>query len=387
MYYIQNAKVISPLVIEEKIVVVEGNKIIGVHAHLDLPTQAQILDAHGAYLSPGFIDIHVHGGGGHSAMAQNQNDILEMCNAHAQQGTTSILPTTLAAPIPQLLRAMDSVRKAQALCTCSNILGVHLEGPFLSPAQKGAQSEADLATANTENLETLLDYWPSGIKMMGAAPEVSGGMAVGRELRKRGITASIAHSNATYDDVLRAIDAGYTDVTHLYSGCSSVTRQNGYRVAGVVEAGLAEEDLSVQIIADLRHLPPSLLKLIYKCKGADKISLITDGLEYAASTLQKGTVYQQQNGVETLYEDGVMKLLNRQAFAGSVATCRELVYNMCYGVGISLVDAVRMATLSPAKCIGMADRKGRIAPGYDADIIIFDAMLNLKARMVGGKLL
>lgn len=387
MYYIKNAKVISPLSVDEKVVIVDKEKIIAVCSRANVPKGAKVIDANGLYLSPGFIDIHVHGGGGYSAMSGDSNDVVKMCNAHALHGTTSILPTTLAAPITQLLHAIDGIREAQQCCTDANILGVHLEGPFLSPAQRGAQSEADLAVPSQESIETLLDYWPGGIKLMGAAPEIPGGLNLGRELQKRNIVASIAHSNATYDEVLQAIEAGYTDITHIYSGCSSVIRKNGYRFAGVVEAGLLEDDLSVQVIADLKHLPTHLIRLIYQCKGADNISLITDGLDYSASDLQEGTIYTQKNGVATLYEDHVMKLLDRQSFAGSVATCQELVYNMYKKVGITLVDAVRMATLSPAKCIGIADRKGRIAPGYDADLIIFDEMLDIKLRMVGGRLL
>jgi len=272
MYYIKNAKVISPLSVDEKVVIVDREKIIDVCSRANVPEGAKIIDANGLYLSPGFIDIHVHGGGGYSAMSGVADDVVKMCSAHALHGTTSILPTTLAAPTDQLMYAMDGIRKAQQHCTDANILGVHLEGPFLSPAQKGAQSEADLSIPSQDNIDTLLDYWPGGIKLMGAAPEIPGGLMLGRELQKRNIIASIAHSNATYDEVLHAIEAGYTDVTHIYSGCSSVIRKNGYRTAGVVEAGLLENDLSVQMIADLKHLPAHLIKLIYQCKGPDKIS-------------------------------------------------------------------------------------------------------------------
>ena len=221
---------------------------------------------------------------------------------------------------------------------------------------------------------------------MGAAPEIDGGMELGRQLQKRNILASVAHSDATDDDMVNAAKNGYSDITHIYSGCSSVIRRNGYRIAGIVEAGLLRDEFSVQVIADLKHLPVTLLQLIYKCKGADKISLITDGLEYAASSIKEGTIIKQDNGVEAIYEDGVMKLLDRQAFAGSAATCNQLVRNMVHHVGISLLDAVKMATQTPATLIGEEAHKGKIAIGYDADLILFDENIDVKMCMVQGRL-
>ncbi len=229
----------------------------------------------------------------------------------------------------------------------------------------------------------MLDRW-DGIRMMGAAPELEGALELGRELQKRGITASIAHTDATYEDVERAIESGYTDVTHIYSGCSSVVRKNAYRIAGVVEAGLEKDELTVQVIADGKHLPPPLLKLIYRCKGADRISLITDGLSFSASQLEEGVEYVQKNGVRVVLEDGVMKLLDRQSFAGSVATSSRLVRNMMQLAGASLSDAVKMATWTPARVIGVSDHKGMLARDYDADIILMDEQVNVKWVMVRG---
>lgn len=381
-----NAQILSPLEKKNAIVVVDGNKIAGVHDRLDITPHMKVIDAKGCFLSPGFIDIHVHGGGGYGVMGCDPDEIVKMCEAHAKYGTTSILPTTLAAPISHLKEAIKAVKAAQEKCTQSNILGIHLEGPFLSINQKGAQSEDNILTPAQCDYIELLDSW-DGIKMMGAAPEVDGCLELGRELGKRNIVASIAHSDATYDEILKAIEYGYSDVTHIYSGCSSVIRKNSYRIAGVVEAGLLQDELTVQVIADLKHLPVSLLKLIYKCKGSDKISLITDGLEYSASTLEEGTVYRQDNGIETVYEDGVMKLMDRQAFAGSVATCSKLVYNMYKFADVSLLEAVKMATLTPAKRIGVSNHKGMISPGYDADIVLFDDDVDMKMCMVSGKVL
>ena len=380
-----NAEILLPSSRKKAIVVVDDHKIVGIHDRLDIPDGMNVIDAKGLYLSPGFIDIHVHGGGGFGVMSCDAEQITKMCSAHAQYGTTSILPTTLAAPIPRLVEAIDAVKSAQSKCKDCNILGIHLEGPFLSKNQKGAQSEDNILVPSQCDYSGLLDYW-EGIKIMGAAPEIDGGMELGRQLQKRNILASVAHSDATDDDMVNAAKNGYSDITHIYSGCSSVIRRNGYRIAGIVEAGLLRDEFSVQVIADLKHLPITLLQLIYKCKGADKISLITDGLEYAASSIKEGTIIKQDNGVEAIYEDGVMKLLDRQAFAGSAATCNQLVRNMVHHVGISLLDAVKMATQNPATLIGEEAHKGKIAIGYDADLILFDENIDVKMCMVQGRL-
>ena len=296
-----------------------------------------------------------------------------MAQAHAAWGTTSILPTTLAAPVPQLTKAIAAVKTAAACKSGPTILGVHLEGPCLNPLQSGALAPGSLIEPADADLETLLDVWPEGLKMMGAAPELRGGMALGDRLARRGITASIAHSNATYYEVQEAVRHGFCDVTHLYSCCSGLIRINGYRVPGVIEAGLNMDELTVQVIADGKHLPLELLSLIYRCKGKEKIELITDGLEFSASSLKEGTVYRQENGVETVYEDGVMKLPSRQAFAGSVAMLHRCVGSMVKA-GVPLDQAVRMASENPARRIGATD-KGRIEAGRDADLVLLDDAL------------
>ena len=343
------------------------------------------VDAKGAYAAPGFIDIHLHGGGGVEFMDATPERIRAGCAAHARHGTTTLLPTTLAASPELTLRMIRAVRQAQAATTECTIAGVHLEGPFLSPAQSGAQSPDALSLPTPGLWDRLLDEWPGGVRIMGAAPELPGAMALGEALRARGVVASIAHSDADYETCRRALACGFTDITHIYSGCSMVHRKNGYRFGGVVEAGLLEDAFTVQVIADGKHLPPELLRLIVKCKGADRISLITDALFAAGSDLPDGSVLRQANGMETVLEDGVMKLPDRQAFAGSVATMDRLVRNMVHLAGVPLWDAVAMATATPARVIGLADRKGSLAPGFDADIVLMDKQLNVKAVMARGQ--
>lgn len=388
-YWIENAKVITPYrVIPNGIVAVRGG-IIDAAGERDGdgdPADRKIIDAGGLYAAPGFIDLHVHGGGGYEFNLADPDTIRRICSAHAAFGTTSIVPTTLAAPVTELKETIHAVKAAQSITSECNILGIHLEGPFFAQSQRGAQNPEHIILPDREIYMDLLEQW-EGILMMGAAPELPGGLELGRELRRRGIAASIAHSDATYDEVAAAAANGYSDVTHIYSGCSTVRRRNGYRYGGVVEAGLAMDDLTVQVIADGKHLPAELLKLIYKCKGADRISLITDALFAAASGYADGDVLVQKNGMRTVLEDGVMKLMDRQAFAGSVATANTLVRNMVELAGAGVADAVRMASLTPAKVLGVDHRKGKLVAGYDADLVLFDERMDVKLTMVGGNII
>lgn len=385
---IQNGPVITPFrVIGMGGVLIENGKITEILESplADIPTGTTVIDAGGRTISPGFVDIHVHGGGGLGFMAEGPDGIGKICFAHSKYGTTSMVPTTMAAPIDITCEAINNIRTAAEKDTPgAQILGVHLEGPFFSLAQRGAQAAEYIICPNEENTAQLLDTWPGGIRMMGAAPEIDGALKLGTELVKRGIVASVAHSDATFADIERALDYGYSDVTHLYSGCSIVHRVNAYRTAGVVEAGLYFDQLTAQVIADGKHLPPSLLRLIYKCKGPDRIALISDGLDPSASEIAEGTIITQPNGEQFIIEDDVMKVIDRQSFAGSCATMSRLVRNMVQLANVPLMEAVKMASMTPANIIGV-HHKGRLSPGCDADVILFDENINVSYVMVQGR--
>lgn len=383
-YLFINARVLTPFTIRDAAVLVRGGRIEDIAEHIEPGENTRVIDAGGRLLAPGYIDLHVHGGGGRSVMEGTGEAICAMAHAHALRGTTSILPTTLSMPLPAMVRAAQAVSKAMAEKHPYTILGVHQEGPCLSPAQGGAQSTDALLVPARADLAALIEDCPA-LRMMGVAPELDGAMALGRRLSERGIVASAAHTDADYDTMARAVMNGFSDVTHLYSGCSSVVRRNAFRVAGVVEAGLEMSALTVQVIADGCHLPLPLLRLIYRCKGADGMYAVTDGLEFAAAGQKEGALYTQLNGQSCLYEDGVMKLPDRHAFAGSVATMSRLVRTLARA-GIPLADAVRMATDTPAQRIG-ARGKGRIAAGYDADILLLDDTLHVTLVMAGGEIL
>jgi len=368
-------------------VIIEGKKITKVFMG-ELPkSDSQIIDANGMYLSPGFIDLHVHGGGGYEVNDGKVDSIIKICETHAKYGTTSILPTVMSDSWEDMKKSVKIVREASRLITKgSNIVGINIEGPFFSVEQRGAQSLNALKIPKQEDYNSILDIW-DGIKIMGAAPELDGGMELGDNLKRRGIVASIAHSNAEYNTVIEAVAHGYSHITHLYSGCSTVHRKNAYRHAGVVEAGLLEDNLTVEVIADGKHLPQALLKLIYKCKGPDKIALITDALSFAGTDIEEGTVYNQKNGIKVLFEDGVMKIPDRRSFAGSIATTNHLVKTMRDLAGVTLHECVKMASLTPANIIGISDRKGLIQEDMDADLLIFDENISVKLSMIEGNII
>ncbi len=379
MKLFKNAKVIFENEIKNVSVLADNGKITAIAENIE-NNDAEIIDCKGYYLAPGFADIHVHGGGGFSAMSEDPDEIVKMCEAHAYRGTTSIAPTTLAAPVKQLQKAIDNITAAMEKCPM--IRGIHLEGPFISMKMKGAQSPDNILPPTKENYRALLDY-SDKIVMMGAAPELDGSFELAEEMKKRGIVASCAHSDCTYEIAEEALEHGFSDVTHLYSACSAMRKNGIFREVGIVEAALANDGYTTQFIADLRHLPAGALKLIYKCKGADRAYCITDGLEYAATDMEEGTVIMQENGLAVVYEDNVMKLADRSCLAGSVATSNVLVRNLWKNCGIALTEVIKMASTTPLKVIGQDKTKGRIAVGYDSDLVVFDEDVNVKYVCVG----
>ena len=383
-----NGRVITPYrIIENGTVMIEDGKIVSVNQGEVECRDCLEIDAKGHYVSPGFIDIHTHGGGGHDFMDGTVEAYLGAAEKHAQHGTTSLVPTTLTSTSEALKNTFDVYRKAdQANKKGSRFIGLHLEGPYFAISQKGAQDARYIKQYDPKEYEQILK-WSEDIIRWSAAPELDGAMEFGRCISQKGILPSIAHSDAIYEDVQKAFDNGFTHVTHLYSGMSTVRRINAYRYAGVVESAFLIDEMTVEIIADGCHLPASLLKLIYKIKGADKIALVTDSMRAAGMPEGETMLGSLDDGQKVIVEDGVAKLLDRSAFAGSVATCDRLVRTMINSADISVIDAVRMMTSTPAKIIGVFGEKGSIAQGKDADIVIFDDYINVKLTMAGGEIL
>ncbi|MDI6602063.1 MAG: N-acetylglucosamine-6-phosphate deacetylase [Thermoanaerobacteraceae bacterium] len=344
---------------------------------------SKIIDACGNYIAPGFIDIHTHGAGGHDFMDGTVEAMLEASRTHMRHGTTSLVPTTLTSSLDDIYKTLDNFKKAKENKDGPELIGLHLEGPYISMEQRGAQDPRFIKDPEKEEYMKIIDY-SSDIVRWTVAPELEGALEMGRELKSRGVLPSIGHSNAIYEDVQKAFENGFTHVTHLYSGMSMVRRINAYRYTGVVESAFLIDEMTVEIIADGKHLPQSLLKLIYKIKGPDRICLVTDSMRAAGMPDGEYILGSLRSGQKAIVEEGVAKLPDRSAFAGSVATADRLVRTMVEAAGISLIDAVRMMTDTPARIIGVANRKGALVTGKDADIVIFDEELNIKTVITRG---
>ncbi|HEY9257733.1 MAG TPA: N-acetylglucosamine-6-phosphate deacetylase [Chitinophaga sp.] len=384
-----NANIITPyriirggslLVIDGRIAAI-GERDIATN---DVPT----IDAGGDYVAPGFIDLHIHGGGGHDFMDGTATAFLNVAAKHVEYGTTAMVPTTLSSDTDSLLDAVRLYKTANAQNTAgAQFLGLHLEGPYFAMNQRGAQDPRYVRHPDPLEYEAVVAAAGKDMVRWSAAPELPGALDFGRYLQSKGIMAAVAHTDALYEDMLEAVESGYTHVTHLYSAMSGVTRRNAFRYAGVIESAFLMDALTVEIIADGIHLPPALLKLVYKIKGADKTALITDAMRAAGMPPGESVLGNLQNGLKVIVEDGVAKLPDRSAFAGSVATTDQLVRNMVTLAEVPLADAVRMMTSTPATIMGIADRKGSLTVGRDADIVIFDANISVSRVIVGGKIL
>ncbi|WP_460972816.1 N-acetylglucosamine-6-phosphate deacetylase [Spirosoma migulaei] len=384
---IVNGTVLTPFrTIRNGTVVIDNGQIMGIHeGPVDVPDAVEI-DAQGQFVAPGFIDIHVHGGGGFDFMDSTEEAFLKIAELHARYGTTALVPTTLTAEKEDLLQTLDVYEQAnRSNAQGAAFLGMHLEGPYFALSQRGAQDPRYIRNPDPDEYEEILNH-SSSIVRWSAAPELEGAIPFGQRLRQKGILAAIAHTDALYDDVLMAYENGYSLVTHLYSAMSGVTRRNAFRYAGVIESAFLL-DLDVEIIGDGIHLPPPLLKLVYKIKGADRTALITDAMRAAGMPEGESTLGSLKNGLKVIVEDGVAKLPDRTAFAGSVATMNRLVRNMVQLADVPLLEAVRIASTTPARIMGVDHRKGSLAKGKDADIVLFDQDFTVGMTMVQGKII
>ncbi len=382
---IYNGRIITPYrVLNKGTVVVEGGKIIDVSdANIDVPGAVEI-DAKGLNISPGFIDLHVHGGGGHSFLDGTVDAYLKAAEIHARHGTTSMFPTALSGEKEELYKNIDIYGQADKENKLgAQFLGMFLEGPYYSMEQKGAQDPRYIRDPDPQEYKEILARG-SIIKRWDSAPERDGSLEFARYLRSKGVMASMGHTNAVYEDVLVAFENGYTLATHLYSGMAGVTRRDSFRFSGGVQSAFLIDEMNVEVIADGKHLPASLLKLIYQRKGADKIALVTDAMRGAGMPDGDSILGSLENGIKVIIEDGVAKLPDRSSFAGSVATTDRLVRTMINLADVPLKDAVRMASVTPANIMGVADRKGSLVPGKDADILIFDDDIQIEKTIIKG---
>ena len=358
-------------------VVVEDGRIADIGTGDAEVADCECIDAGGRYIAPGFIDIHTHGAGNHDFMDGTVEAFLGAAETHARHGTTLLYPTTLTSTNELLYETFDLYREAcRANARGAAFGGLHLEGPYFAPGQKGAQDPRYLRDPRGAGI----------IARWSLAPELEGAFAFGRELVRRGIIPAIAHTDALYEQVEEAFETGFRLLVHFYSCMSTITRRNALRYAGVIESGYGIDEMDVEIIGDGIHVPRPLLKLVYRMKGPEHIALVTDSMRGAGMPDGMYLLGSLKDGQPMKVADGVAKLPDESAFGGSVATADRLVRTMYRIAEAPLTDAVRMATSTPARIMGMADRKGSLVRGKDADIVVFNDNIDVALTMTGGRI-
>lgn len=357
-------------------VIIEDNKIKAV-SNIDLHiVNAEIIDAKGCYVVPGGIDLHTHGGGGRDFIEGTEDAFRAAVNAHMKHGTTTIYPTLSSSTIPSIEAACQVCQKLMAEEN-SPVLGLHIEGSYINPKQAGAQNPVLIKAPLPDEYETLLNKY-SCIKRWDVAPELQGSVEFITECRKHGVLTAFTCTRATYEDVVAAHDAGLSHAAHFYNAMPVVYKEHEFKVPGTVESVYALQDMTVEVIADGIHVPPVMLNVVYQIKGVEKTALITDSLAYAAS---EGNVSSEPS---VILEDGVCKLADHSALAGSIATMDVLIRTCIHRAEIPMIDVFRMVSETPAKIMGIFDRKGSIEEGKDADIMMFDDDIDLTYVMQMG---
>lgn len=346
------------------------------------------VDGRGLFLSAGFIDLHLHGGGGADFMDGTPEAFMTAARAHMRHGTTSMVPTTLTGTLEELCGVFDVLREVEASPEAEDLpelLGIHMEGPYVAPSQCGAQDPAYIRNPEDGSYKLLAEHAAGAIRIWTVAPELPGAERICEDLKDEGIVFSLGHTAATYEQAKAAVEAGYTMATHLYSSMSTITRKNGSRILGVIETSLLLDEVCCEVIADGMHLPPELLKLIYKTKGKDRICLITDAMRGAGMPAGIYKLGSLANGQDVIVGPDIARMPDGISFAGSVATTDRLVRVMTKQVGIPLPEVIGMITENPAKAIGEDARKGKVEPGFDADLVLFDENIGIEAVFVRGK--
>lgn len=378
-----NGRIVLPdRVVDGRALLIVDGKIVAVAALDDLPADAARLDVGGRLITPGLIDIHTHGALGHTFNEPTAEAFATITAENLRRGVTALLATTATAPIDDLVACLKFARDWMAAPQPgSQVLGVHLEGPYFHPAQAGAQDPAALRTPDDGSVDHLLAH-ADVVRMMSYAPELPGALALTRRLDSLGIVPAAGHSMARDSDVEAAMQAGLRHIIHVWSAQSTTVREGAWRKPGLLEASLAFDGLTVEMIADHKHLPRTLMRLAYKAVGPDRLCIVSDATSGAG--LPEGSRF-RMGGLEYVVEDGVGMMLDHSSFAGSSTLLNQMLPVLVDVVGMPLAEAVRIATLNPARVIGVDSRKGSLEPGKDADIAVFDADFSAWRVLVGGR--
>ena len=374
----RNARLIFPDGVHDGLELqVRGGKITGIRPATGTPTE-QSVDLKGNYLAPGFVDLHIHGAIGRDTMEGSSDAFQTICKFHASGGTTSLLLTTATAPIQALVAVIKAAQTAAA--KIRQIAGVHVEGPFISKKKPGAQRATLIRNPTPKSWAPLLDR-SDFIKRMTLAPELPGAIRLIDELVRNNIGPSAGHSDAWEEDARLAFEHGTRSVTHTFN-CMSMSRRRGIdRVAGLLEFALSESQIVCELIADGHHVSPTLMKMLYRAKGARGICLVTDAT--AGAGLPNGSKFSLY-GKKCIVDGGVCFLSDRSALAGSAAQMIDLVRTMVTKVNVPLHEAVAMATDTPAHAVGLGS-KGQFKIGGDADFAVISPDLEVLKTFIAGE--
>ena len=366
-----NARILTPQGwLKDGSVIIRDNKILEVTNCDFAIVGAELIDAKGMYVVPGGVEIHAHGGGGGDFMEGTEEAFTTAINAHMKHGTTSIFPTLSSSTIPMIEAAAETCTKMMQDPN-SPVLGLHLEGHYFNLKMAGGQLPENIKNPDPTEYIPLVEKWHC-IKRWDAAPELPGAMQFAKYITGKGILASVGHTQAEYEDIRVAWESGYTHATHFYNAMPGFHKRREYKYEGTVESIYLIDDFTVEVVADGIHVPPTILRMVYKIKGVERTCVITDALACAASDSQVAF------DPRVIIEDGVCKLSDRSALAGSVATMVRLIRSLVQKAEIPLEDAIRMASETPSKIMNVYDRKGSLQRGKDADLMILDAELNVR---------
>ena len=371
MIRLTNGKVVTDGKILEGVDILVENGIIA-DVVPTAPDEAAI-DLRGNYIAPGFIELHCHGAMGYEFIDGTEEAYFKICEKHAAHGTKVMYATFSAADFKELYKALETFETVKDKLPLE-VPGVHLEGPYFALEMSGAQNPKFIHEPRAEEYIPIIERFGHLISRWSYAPELDEDNRFLDYLVAHHITPAIAHSAAEYSHVLSAFEKGNRLVTHLYSCTSTITRHGGFRHLGIIESAYLLDDMYVEAIADGCHLPAELLRLIVKLKGTDRVALITDATRAGGMTAEeyKGG---SSGGMKFIIENGVAKLPDRSAFAGSIATADQLL-KQTVAAGISIADTVKMMTEIPANIMGLKT-KGKIAKGFDANFTVFDNNFNI----------
>ena len=379
---VNGAVVLPDRVVRDAALLLDSGVVVGLVAPGDAPEDATRVDVGGRLVAPGLVDIHIHGALGRSFNEGTEAAFDTILTACAANGVTSVLATTATAPLEQLEESLATARRwRQAPGNGAELLGAHVEGPYFAASQAGAQDPAHLRMPADRQYERLLAY-ADVIRIFTYAPELPGASELTRRITELDIVAAAGHSAAREEDLLPHFPLGLRHMIHIWSGQSTTVREGPWRKPGLLEVSLTRADLTVEMIGDGKHLPPTLMKLAYRCIGADRLCLISDATSGAG--LPDGAPF-RMGEMSYVVGDGVGMLLDGTAFAGSTTLLNQMVRVLIEQVDIPLVEAVRMASLTPARVIGMDNRKGSLLPGRDADLVVFEPDFRPWRVMVKGQ--